>query len=384
MQTKRIWVEDAWSPSRGSIGPAILEVCRSQITRLETAPTPPTSCDIYRNVTCIPGLIDTHVHLCFAPGDADVLSVVRGSRRSDLIAHAVRNARSAAKAGVTTLRDAGDTLGVVRAVTELGDLLGPGFPTLQTVGPPLTIRGGHCDFLGGIVERGSAAEPAVAALAAEGVDAVKIMLSGGILTPGSDAGDLQFGEGWVRSAVGAAHAYNLPVAVHAHSGGAIEIASRAGADSIEHCTFQEAGPTYRFTDGALRELGTARNRLFVCPTTCNRPGVVQQQERLLWRMGVIERLYKMGLRLVAGTDAGVLPGLEFDSVPFAIQTLIDSGVDWDSALRAATSTAAECLGLRRKGDLLPGYDADLVLLGSPPANMSALEVERVLVKGQWI
>ncbi len=97
-------------------------------------------------------------------------------------------ARTAALGGVTTVRDLGDRGYLTLAIRGIS-----GLPTILCAGPPLTTPGGHCHFLGGVTERGTdAVRRAVRAHAERGVDVIKVMASGGLMTEGTRESQSQF------------------------------------------------------------------------------------------------------------------------------------------------------------------------------------------------
>jgi imidazolonepropionase-like amidohydrolase len=206
------------------------------------------------------------------------------------------------------------------------------------------------------------------------------MVSGGFLTAGSSPERLQFGADDLAAMVGEAHSVGLPVAAHAHSAAAVEISVRAGADTIEHCTFVDAGPGG--PDGSALAL-LAGHRGWVCPTFVPLPG--DDARRTARRRRTLRTLHRAGVRLVAGTDAGALPGVRHDSLPGAVLALLSVGVTPKNALAAATSSAATACGLDgRKGVLLPGADADLIALDADPlvAPQTICEPRAVFARGE--
>jgi len=100
------------------------------------------------DVTLLPGLVDTHVHLGF---DASADPVASLQARSDAeVLVAMREAgRTALVGGVTTVRDLGD-----RGYLSLGLRGDEAIPTLVAAGPPITTTAGHCHFLGGVAAAG--------------------------------------------------------------------------------------------------------------------------------------------------------------------------------------------------------------------------------------
>jgi imidazolonepropionase-like amidohydrolase len=176
--------------------------------------------------TLLPGLIDTHVHLCF---DASLDAVGALAARDDdavLAAMAEAGAGQLA-AGVTTVRDLGDR--DYLSITLRGTAPGP-LPTIVAAGPPITSAGGHCHFLGGVASGIDGIRAAVREHAERGVEVIKVMASGGMLTEGTDVNAAQFSPAELRFLVSEAHRHGLPVTAHAHALDAVVDAVAAGVD----------------------------------------------------------------------------------------------------------------------------------------------------------
>lgn len=132
----------------------------------------------------LPGVINAHVHLAFH-GGPDTVATLRATEDAALAAAMAQRAQQMLACGVTTVRDLGDRGGLAARLRDriaAGELPGP---RILTSGAPLTIKQGHCWFLGGEVAGPGELRPRVRALASAGVDLIKVMASGGQLTPNS-------------------------------------------------------------------------------------------------------------------------------------------------------------------------------------------------------
>jgi Ankyrin repeats (3 copies) len=118
-----------------------------------------------------------------------------------LLEHCRARARAALAAGITTIRDLGDRQFItLRLRHELAAHPERG-PQLLVSGPPMTIPGGHCWFLGGEAAGVEGVRAAVRTLATREVDVVKVMVTGGNLTPGSVPWQSQYDVAELRVAV---------------------------------------------------------------------------------------------------------------------------------------------------------------------------------------
>ncbi|MDG4803741.1 amidohydrolase family protein [Micromonospora sp. WMMD980] len=338
------------------------------------------------DATVLPGLIDTHVHLV-AGGEPNALGLDAGRSAAEREQVIRRSLVAQVGAGVTTVRDLGDNRFVVveRAVRD-------DEPSVVGAGPPITSVNGHCAALGGQASGSKALRSAVAERHDRGAKIVKIVVSGGAMTAGSDLLRLQFELADVRVVVEEAHRRGLPVTAHAHPVVAVELCLAAGVDGIEHCTCLT--PTGIHTPASVVD-GLAAHQVQVCPTFGRLPALPPSPEAvevmrrtgmtLTARFAQVSRLHAAGVPLLAGSDAGIHPAKPHGVLAYAVAELVRSGLPVDAALRAATSGAAEACGLGATvGRLRPGTVADLLIVEGDLAHdvLALTRVRGVILRGR--
>lgn len=322
--------------------------------------------------TLLPGLIDSHVHLAFDP-KGDVVEQSRTDDDAIMLARMRVHGRQALRAGVTTVRDLGDRGYLGLALR--GDF--PDGPDVLVAGPPITSPRGHCWFLGGAT---TDVEAAVAERLERGVDVVKVMATGGGVTPGSRPHEAQFTADELRRIVDVAHRAGTPVTAHAHGPAGIRAAVAAGVDGIEHCTFLTA-------DGVDVDWATvadiARTGIFVGVTAARLHGGAPLAPRVITARRATARMHREGVRLVCSSDAGVAPFKPHDCLPHGLGEFADfADLSISDTLTAVTALAAESCGVGdRKGRIRAGYDADLLAVaGDPSRDLTTMTAPRLVVR----
>ena len=219
----------------------------------------------YSGQTVLPGLIDCHVHLVFS-ALADPLEDVLAEDDFTVLLRAAANARVALRAGVTTVRDLGgrsDTTLTLRDAIGAGILPGT---RILAAGSPITLTGGHCHFLGLEADNEDEVRHAVRWQVKKGVDCLKIMSTGGRMTPGTNPRVAQYTLTELQAAVEEARRAKMTIAAHGHGTAGIRLAAQAGVDTIEHCSWLGARDgELELDEEAVRTM--VDNGVHVVPTT---------------------------------------------------------------------------------------------------------------------
>jgi imidazolonepropionase-like amidohydrolase len=333
------------------------------------------------DATLIPGLIDTHVHLTFS-GDDELVDNVQRDAIGPQLARATGNAQEALSRGITTIVDCGghtEALLALRSGLERGLVQGP---RLLVSGAPITTTAGHCHWLGGTADTVEEVISRARGLAAAGVDLIKVMVTGGNITAGSNPARLQYPEAVLGALAEECGRLGKPLVAHAHSAEGVELAARIGARVVAHATCADQDGEVSLHLSVVEALAAAGTyvdptlmvgaRSAVSPsvpdarrggngTDAGPPPRRQVQRQAM--LPVFAAMHQGGVRLLSGTDAGV-PGVPHGSVADSVVALhTEVGLDIAQALGAATSRAAAAFGLGEEvGEIRAGLRADLLLL----------------------
>lgn len=329
----------------------------------------------------LPGLINTHVHLEFEP-EGNTYSVYRQETEKEHIERAVQAAEKLLHSGVTGVRDAGSSIELVCALKDR-----KGLPNIQFCGPPLTVPKGHLCFLGGEVQTESEIQNAVLRRAEAGCGCVKLIASGGRLTPGSSPEKDAYTKEQLEAAVKEAHKLGMKTAAHCLTDTSAVRAIQAGVDSIEHgaCFKNISGRLKRIWEPELWSIldETEIKKVFLMPGISN---TWDPQEAECIQAEIAGQLKAMGMRLTAGTDAGC-QNTFFDETWKEIWLLSKvCKLTAQEALYAATMQGAQALGWSDAGGTCPGYRADLIAVREDPAGdlKTLRKVEHTLLGGKIV
>jgi imidazolonepropionase-like amidohydrolase len=223
-------------------------------------------------------------------------------------------------------------------------------------------------------------------LAHDGVDLIKILSSGAVLTHGSNPKSQEFTPEELHAAVDEASQFGLKVASHAHSPQGIKNAILAGVASVEHATMiDDEGIALAKQHGTYLDMDIYDEE---CIQQAGREG--KEPKDFLQHdaeLGQIQRdnfrkAVKAGVKMSFGTDAGVCPyGISGKQFAF----MVKYGMTPMQAIQAATTDAADLLGHSDVlGSIKPGKYADIVAVsGDPLADISVLEnVQFVMKEGK--
>jgi len=346
----------------------------------------------------LPGMFDCHVHVASTYEDFDETAVMHRPFSYGFF-KIPETLRTTLALGITTIRDAsGADLGMKRAVED-GVLVGP---RMQISVQMLSITGGHADATlpsGGVSPWGfrypgmpsgvcdgiAGVERKVREVIAAGADVIKIASSGGYLSPLDDPSLPHFSEEEVATIVRTAGDLGRSVMSHAHGPEGIKRAVRGGVRSIEHGTFlDEEGIELMLERGTwLVPTLTAGDTTEEIANNPAVPEPVRAKMRDLGRpeLEAFHRAADADVRVAMGTDCPVAPhGTNLRE----LQLMAENGYSPEQALVAATSSAAELMGLAdRLGTIEPGKLADVVVVDGDPFDFEKLEdhVEAVYKEG---
>ena len=384
------------------LGPKLLVIREQRISEIlpidNTAYKDAEVLDL-KQMTCLPGLIDMHVHLDGLPEDADDYSIYLRRTPAETLALGEKLANTVLANGFTTVRHVGAYKAWLDR--ELRDRIDSGHvvgPRIRIGGPYLTIpHGGGDMYIPGVpdsevpdyyrqgVARGvDEFRKRAQEVVAGGADFIKVIASGAVFGHGSEPGapEMTFDE--IAAVVEVANSAGIKVTAHAHSAESIKDAILAGVSSIEHAslgddesialalehdvafTMDVYNGTY--TEEVGREHGYAEEFMQKNEDTT-------QAQREVFTKAVLA-----GVTLLFGTDLGVLPH-DLGARQFSV--MVEHGMTPMQAIKSATSAAAQHMGVAGDvGTIQVGRFADVIAVnGNPLEEISVLENINLVIKG---
>ncbi len=351
------------------------------------------------SATVLPGLIDMHTHLGARADRYDEIYNFKDTPFQSAFA-GVLNARKTLEAGFTSVRDLG---GYPFLAVDLRNSIAEGFipgPRIVAAGPGISITGGHGDLNNyapqvrvmmfpeqrdfSIADGVDQVRWLVRAQVKYGVDVIKIMSTGGVLSKGDHPGAPQYTFEELKAAADEAHMAGRRIASHAHGAEGIKNAIRAGIDTIEHASFiddegirlaKERG-TYLVMDIYNDDYILGKAKDFGIPQEfIDKEKLVGQVQR-----DNFQKAFRAGAKMAFGSDSGVYPHGDNGKQFFY---MVKYGMTPAQAIRAATSSAADALNRTKDvGSIEAGKFADIIAVDADPLkDVTALEKVSFVMKG---
>jgi imidazolonepropionase-like amidohydrolase len=327
-----------------------------------------------RQLTVLPGLIDTHVHLSWHFGP-DGRFVSRDTSPTDVLLYSMENAYLTLMGGFTSVQSVGDpTDGELRDAVNRGVIPGPRI----------------LSSLGAITDARLTPEQIrdrVRQFKKDDADLIKIFASGSIRNGGKQT----LSNEQIQAACGEARTQGLRSLVHVYTADTIKVVIDAGCSQIEHGTFidrdmlqygAQHGTFFDPNIGLVKQNYLENRSKYQGIGNYNDEGFAAMQKAIPIDLQMFkDALGVKGLKIVFGTDA--VAGAHGRNIEELIYRVQVGGQDPRAAIAAATSRAAESLNLQREiGDIVPGMQADLIAVeGDPLRDITALRRVRFVMKG---
>jgi len=352
-------------------------------------------------MTVMPGLIDTHDHLAsFGYDIASRWGITEPrSTRHLRIASVLRQTL---ETGYTTVRDAGGLAAGFRMAVDEGLVPGPrllvalGFITptggMADRTSPLGYRPPEAEDSGlpwGVADGPEAMRAKVREMVGAGADVIKTATTGGA-SSGAGLGpkDVLFERDELEALVDEAHKRGRRVMCHALGGEGLRMAVEVGVDSIEHGAYLDEDPELLQMMAEKEICFTPTFGVYTFHATRGTPhGRARASALREHHVRSVQMALEHGVTVTAGTDEG---GWEHGNNAHEISCLVDAGMTPMQAIVAATSDAADCIGLGREiGSIEAGKRADIILVdGNPLDDVTILErgdaVRCVIKDGAWV
>jgi imidazolonepropionase-like amidohydrolase len=337
-----------------------------------------------RGLTLLPGLIDCHVHLCLG-AEPDVIDAITKETPALTLLKSSRSARQTLEAGFTTVRDVGSRDHSIFALQQaIGDGLVPG-PRIVGAGLAICMIGGHARFIGQEVEGVHQVRAAVRAQISAGAAVIKVIASGGVLTPGTSPDQAQMTVEELQAAVEEAQRAGRKVAAHAHGSSGMKNAVRAGVHSIEHATLMDEEAAIMMKQQGVFMVPTlsALATTAACRLGCGVPDSARDKAKAMTKRHArsFKNALRHGIQIAMGTDAGTPFNFHGENAQ-ELERMVAFGMTPMEAIMASTSAAARLIGIHDSvGTIEKGKQADLLLIAGNPLKRISLFRDRDRIAG---
>ncbi len=378
---------NVWDGSGAAAFPADVLVEGRRIKTIARAPNPLAADGAIvidaRGRTLMPGLVEGHAHISFggAVNDSDLGNIPP----EEHVLLTVRNAKTLLDHGFTSAYSAATSKlrldVVIRNAVNRGEFPGP---RIRAASPEITVTGGlgderkahmYYESFGMIADGTEEIKKVVRLCCREGVDNIKVNISGDDLSPAAHGGLTVMREEEVQMAVNVARDFGKKVNCHARSAGSVKRAVRCGVDVIYHCESAD--------EEAIDMLESVKDRIFVGPAI----GIIystlyegeqfgfhrdseigRQMQRVIdTTAAVYKELRKRGVRILIGGDYGFAQTPQGDNARDLKHFVDLLGFSPSEALQCGTRIGGQVMGLGEElGEVKEGYLADLLLVDGDP------------------
>jgi imidazolonepropionase-like amidohydrolase len=345
----------------------------SKILRVTTSPDAATY--NLQNLTVLPGMIDTHVHIAWHFGPDGRFASQRDEPQTQAMGYAIENAYVTLMAGFTTVQSVGNAIDKdLREAIARGVIPGPRVLTCinAITNPKMTIE----DI-----------RDTVRKLKEQGADLIKIFASQSIRNGGAQT----LSKEQIEAACGEAKAQGMRAMVHVYGPDTIKQVIQAGCTSVEHGNFvddeglrlmAEHGTYFDPNIGLVAQNYLANRPKYQGIGNYDDAGFASMEKTIPINLAMFKRaLLVKNLPMVFGTDA--VAGAHGRNVEELIYRVQQGGQDPAAAIVSITSFAARSMNLdRMTGTVAPGMEADLIAVdGDPLKDITALRRVVFVMKG---
>ena len=342
----------------------------------------------YSDKVIMPGLINCHVHIGMDP----IKNSEEREKMNDVevILYAYQNMNDYLNSGVTMVRNQGTENFIdlkLKKMIEKNEIDGP---TIIASGPNICMTGGH-GYKHGLESDGEdACRKSARYLLKSGVDTVKFMATGGVMTDGIEPGSEQLTANEVLAIVEEAKKAGKLSSSHAQGTKGIMNVVQAGATSVEHGIFLTDEIIDLMVEKGIYLVPTLAAVHFILEKGIE-GGVpeyaVRKSEKVYdAHINSFKKAYQKGVKIAMGTDAGTPFNLHSNSWK-EFELMVEHGMSVMDALRAGTIIAAEMVEKNHHyGSIEVGKRADFIVLDENPIeNISCLkEIDAVYKHGKKV
>lgn len=302
----------------------------------------------------LPGFVDGHTHITDLRAARKALLTGATTVRSMGVAHFV-------DVGMRELNHAG--------APEVPDVLAAGYHVRPTLDENFVVSFPELWDVARSLSGAENVRRVIRAMASRGVNVIKILATERAGLPETDPRKRVFTDEELAAAVDEARKAGLPVAAHAHGDEGAAAAVRAGVSTIEHGTYLSEA-----TLALMKQRGTCLDPTIATVADLIEPGgdyddavlSVRGRHMLPRVREATARAWKMGVKIIAGTDTGYRPASN-RTMSHEVAEFVALGMTPMDAIKAGTSLAAECMGVAaRTGAIKAGLEADLIVVERDP------------------